>query len=65
MKRTLLPLLFSSVLFADCTEEQEQRAMKIWEDSRTMQPSIEKYQKLQDAKRLCNLSQINIDMNLF
>jgi len=65
MKRTLLPLLFSSVLFANCTVHEEQQAMKIWKDSRTMQPSIEKYQKLQDAKRLCNLNQIKIDMNLF
>ena len=65
MKRTLLPLLFSSVLFADCTVQNEQRAVKLWKESRTMQQSMQKYQKLQEANELCNLSEIQIDTNLF
>ena len=65
MKRTLLPLLFSSVLFADCTPQNEQMAVKLWKESRTMQYSMQKYQKLQKAKELCNLNTIQIDTNLF
>lgn len=65
MKKELLPLLFSSVLFANCTPQEEERASTLWQESRTMQHGISKYQKLKQAESLCNFSEIQIDINLF
>jgi len=65
MKKLLIPVLLSSLLLADCTIEKEQHANKLWLESRGMQQSMEKYQKLQQAKKLCNFSEIQIDTNLF
>ncbi|HIP51510.1 MAG TPA: OmpA family protein [Campylobacterales bacterium] len=65
MKKLLISVLLSSLLLADCTFNEEQRANKLWLESRGMQQSIEKYQKLQQAKKLCNFSEIQIDTNLF
>ncbi|CAA6825641.1 MAG: Unknown protein [uncultured Sulfurovum sp.] len=65
MKKALLPLLFSSVLFADCTVQEEERANQLWQESRTMQYGSSKYQKLKQAEGLCNFSKIQIDTNIF
>jgi len=63
MKRTLLPLLFSSVLFADCTAEQEQRAMKIWEESIHKSDSY-KLKLLNKAEKICSLEIIEMDKKI-
>jgi len=63
MKRTLLPLLLSSVLFANCTPEQESEAMKIWKES-IHKESRTKLKLLDQAKRVCPLEVIDVDMKI-
>ena len=66
MKKVLLPLLVSSVLFADyCTPKEEQEANRLWKESRTMDYSMSKYEKLKQAGSICTSSKIEIDTNLF
>ena len=65
MKKTLLPLLLSSLLFADCMPHEEQEANQLWKQSRDMQHSIQKFQQLQQAKRLCSTNAIKVDIQLF
>jgi outer membrane protein OmpA-like peptidoglycan-associated protein len=65
MKKTLIPLLMTSVLFADCTPEQEEQANNLWQESRSMQQTMERYQKLEQAMSLCNSNKIEVDILLF
>ena len=62
MKRTLLPLLFSSVLYADCTPQNEQRAIKLWKESIHQENNItQKFATLNRASSICPLNRIYID----
>ncbi len=60
MKRTLLPLLFSSVLFADCSVKQEREAMQIWKKS-IHESDFSKEKLLNKAQKICPLEVIAID----
>ena len=64
MKKTLLPLLLSSVLFADCTPQQEQRANTLWKESRKMQ-GMEKITLLNKAEENCSMSKITVDIHIY
>ena len=65
MKRTLLPLLLSSVLFADCTPEQEQRANKLWKKSIHQESNLnKKLSTLTQAYAICPLEKIYIDKQI-
>jgi len=63
MKKILLPLFLSSILFADCTAEQEQRAMKIWEESIHKSDSY-KLKLLNKAEKICSLEIIEMDKKI-
>ena len=65
MKRTLLPLLLSSVLFADCTPQQEQRANRLWKQSIHQENNPnKKLSMLTKAYSLCPLEKIDIDKRI-
>ena len=64
MKKILLPLLLSSILFADCTPQQEQRANELWKESRAMQGEV-KYTQLKKALQTCSMKKIEVDAYLY
>ena len=65
MKRTLLPLLFSSVLFADCTVQQEQEANRLWKQSIHQESNLnQKLSTLNRAFDICPLNRIDIDRQI-
>ncbi len=65
MKRTLLPLLFSSVLFADCSVQNEQRAVNFWKESIHQENNLnKKLATLNRAFALCPLKRIDIDKQI-
>ena len=65
MKKILLPLLFSSVLFANCTTEQEQRADKLWRDSIHQESNLnQKLSTLNQAFKICDLDRIYVDQQI-
>ncbi len=64
MKKTLLPLLFSSILFADCTLEEEQRAIGLWELTKHQKDNQEKFDELIKANDICPLARIAVDANI-
>ena len=65
MKRTLLPLLFSSVLFAECTVQQEQEANRLWKQSIHQESNLnQKLSTLNRAFDICPLNRIDIDRQI-
>ena len=63
MKKILLPLLLSSLLFADCTPQEEQKAMRIWKQS-IHKTSKRKLKLLNRAEKICPLELINVDKKI-
>lgn len=63
MKKALLPLLFSSVLFADCVLKEEQKAIKIWKQSIHKSDSY-KLKLLNKAEKICSLEIIEVDKKI-
>ena len=64
MKKLLIPVLLSSLLLADCTLEKEQKANKLWLESRGMQ-GVEKYSKIINALEHCSMKKIEVDAYLY
>lgn len=65
MKKALLPLLFSSVLFADCTVHEEQQANKLWKKSIHQESNLnQKLNTLNKAFAICPLERIDIDKQI-
>ena len=65
MKKALLPLLFSSVLFADCTVQEEERANKLWKQSIHQESNLnQKLSTLNKAFTICPLERIDIDKQI-
>ena len=65
MKKILLPLLFSSVLFADCTAQQEQKANRLWKKSIHQESNLnKKLDTLNKALKICPLEHIEIDKQI-
>lgn len=62
MKKVLLPLLVSSVLFADCTVQEEERANALWKKSIHQENNLnQKLATLTKALSICSLEHIYID----
>lgn len=61
MIRLLLPILISASLLAECTPQQEQKALHIWKRTLHLQNPTNKVNQLMDAQNLCPLDIIVID----
>jgi outer membrane protein OmpA-like peptidoglycan-associated protein len=64
MKKLLIPVLLSSLLLADCTPEQEQKANTLWQESRSMH-GAEKLIKIKEALGHCSMKKIELDAYLY
>jgi len=64
MKRLILPLLLSNLLWADCSQNQRQQAQELWQQSQTMQ-GRQKSQILEKALETCPLSEIEVEFYLY
>ena len=65
MKRLIVvSTLLSSILLANCTQEQEQKAIKIWKETIFEKDNQKKIDMLQKANGYCELPQIAVDGNI-
>jgi len=65
MKRLLIPIVLSQMLLADCTLQEEDKANRLWKESRNMQYGEKKFTKIKEALGICSMKKIEIDAYIY